>query len=124
MRANVHLRASFVTNPRVSRAPCVVMPNILPGGLGPPEVDAAIAAGGGPPLECDFVWRARRLVVETDGRAAHLSRRAFENDRRRDQRLMLAGWHGARFTWRQLEDEPATVVATLRGLVAAQTAAA
>jgi very-short-patch-repair endonuclease len=82
-----------------------------------PEVNSWIALEGGG-LEADFVWRGRRLCVETDGRAVHLTRHAFERDRRRDQRLLLAGWRVARFTWRQLEDEPATVAATLRGLLA------
>ncbi len=86
-------------------------------GLAAPEVNAQIVLCDGA-LESDFVWRSQRLVAETDGRAVHLTRGAFESDRRRDQRLMLGGWRVARFTWRQLADDPATVVATLRGLFA------
>jgi very-short-patch-repair endonuclease len=54
------------------------------------------------------------LIVEVDGRDVHATRRAFESDRRRDQRLMLLGWRVVRFTWRQLIFEPAYVEQTVR----------
>ncbi len=71
--------------------------------------------GGG--AEADFVWHEQRLVVEADGRDVHATRRAFEHDRRRDQRLTLLGWRVVRFTWRQLTEEPGYVAATLRALL-------
>ena len=85
-------------------------------GVPVPEVNAWI---GLEPTgyEPDFLWRRERLVAESDGRETHLTRRAFERDRRRDQRLMLAGWRVVRFTWDQVVDEPAVVAATLRGLL-------
>ena len=58
------------------------------------------------------------MIVETDGRAAHGTRRAFEHDRRRDQRLVLAGWRVIRVTWRQLTREPGELVRTLQALLA------
>jgi very-short-patch-repair endonuclease len=88
-----------------------------------PEVNAWIALEGGG-VEADFLWRERRLIVETDGRTSHMTARAFERDRRRDQRLMLAGWRVVRFTWRQVVDEPAVVEATIHGLLRATTASA
>jgi hypothetical protein len=71
----------------------------------------------------DFVWPEQRLVVETDGHAWH-SRTdlAAERDRRRDAALTLAGYRTQRFTWRQVVDEPALVVAVLRSLLAAWAA--
>jgi len=60
----------------------------------------------------------QRLIVETDGRDVHTTRQAFERDRERDQRLMLASWRVVRFTWRQLTREPERVAATLRALLA------
>jgi very-short-patch-repair endonuclease len=54
--------------------------------------------------------------VETDGHHVHGSRRAFEQDRRRDQLVLLAGYRVARFTWKQIVDQPhqvATTVSTL-----------
>ncbi|MEA2218555.1 MAG: hypothetical protein QOJ35_1181 [Solirubrobacteraceae bacterium] len=59
-------------------------------GLPRPEVNAWLPMSP-TGYEADFLWRAARLVVETDGRAVHRTRRAFEHDRRRDQRLILAG---------------------------------
>src|SRR6059036_3622316 len=47
-----------------------------------------------------------RLIVETDGHRTHGTRSAFERDRRRDQRLALAGWRVVRFTWGQIANGP------------------
>jgi predicted transcriptional regulator of viral defense system len=68
--------------------------------------------------EIDFTWPDRRLMVETDSLRHHGTRAAFERDRRRDQQLTAAGWRVVRFTWRQVEDTPAEVAATLRALLA------
>ena len=64
-------------------------------------------------LRVDFVWRRQRLIVETDGHETHRTRQAFERDRRRDQRLTLAGWRVIRVTWRQLTSRPDQVAAML-----------
>lgn len=88
-------------------------------GVPPGAVNAWIAFPDGNGAEADFLWRPQRLVVEVDGRDVHTTRRAFDSDRRRDQRLMLLGWRVARFTWRQVMYEPASVAATLRGLLSA-----
>jgi Protein of unknown function (DUF559)/Transcriptional regulator, AbiEi antitoxin len=86
-------------------------------GLPEPAVNPWIT-GDGWTYKADFLWRAERLVVETDGRAFHSSRRAFEHDRLRDQRLTLAGYTVVRFTWRQLLREPGRVQAVVRDLLA------
>ncbi|MFN2616400.1 MAG: DUF559 domain-containing protein [Thermoleophilaceae bacterium] len=83
-----------------------------------PVANARLELPGGS-LEVDFLWREASLVVETDGHRFHGTRHAFERDRRRDQRLLLAGYSVARFTWRQLLERPAEVTSTLRGLLAA-----
>jgi very-short-patch-repair endonuclease len=81
-----------------------------------PEVNIRLFAGG-EWLECDCVWRPQRLIVELDGRAFHATAAAFERDRARDRRLQAAGWIVVRVTWRQLREEPETVVADLRSLL-------
>jgi hypothetical protein len=87
-------------------------------GVPAPEVNAFIDPGDGePPIRVDFVWRERRVVVEADSRRHHLTGRAFEDDRRRDQRLHLAGWRPLRVTFRQLERERERIAATLQGLL-------
>ncbi len=87
-------------------------------GLPPDAVNQWIAYPDGSGAEADFLWRTQRLIVEVDGRDPHSARRAFESDRRRDQRLMLLGWRVVRFTWRQVTFEPAYVAGTVRGLLA------
>jgi very-short-patch-repair endonuclease len=68
--------------------------------------------------EIDFTWPDRRLMVEADSLRHHGTRAAFERDRRRDQRLTAAGWRVVRFTWRQVDEAPAEVAATLQSLLA------
>jgi very-short-patch-repair endonuclease len=67
--------------------------------------------------EVDLLWREQRLIVEVDGYAYHRSRHAFERDRRRDVELTAAGYRVIRFTWRQIVDEPETVIARLAVLL-------
>jgi predicted transcriptional regulator of viral defense system len=74
-------------------------------GLPRPEVNAVVAGH-----EVDFLWRRQRLVVETDGAATHLTPTAFEEDRRRDAALQVAGFRVVRFTWRQITDDSCRVV--------------
>lgn len=65
----------------------------------------------------DFLWPARRLIAETDGAASHLTPRAFEDDRRRDARLLLAGYRVVRFTHLQVTEQPDEVTSTLAALL-------
>jgi very-short-patch-repair endonuclease len=69
-----------------------------------------VRSGG---YEVDFLWRDSRLVVEVDGYAFHQDRAAFERDRRKDAALLASGLRVMRFTWRQIVDEPLTVVARI-----------
>lgn len=85
------------------------------GGLPTPAVNAWIALEP-TGYDADFLWRDRRLIAEVDGRDVHTARRAFEDDRRRDQRLMLAGFDVVRFTWRQVVFGPPRVESTIRAL--------
>src|SRR4051812_29541228 len=62
----------------------------------------------------DAVWRDQKLVVELDSRAHHMTTRAFEEDRERDEVLQLAGYRVIRLTWRRLTEYPERVVARLR----------
>jgi very-short-patch-repair endonuclease len=66
----------------------------------------------------DFVWREERIVIEADSRKWHDTRQRFETDRRRDQRLTVAGWTVIRTTWRQLKYRPHELRAVLVKLLA------
>ena len=68
-------------------------------------------------FEPDFLWPQQRLIVETDGRTTHLTRKAFEADRRRDQLLAEAGYMTLRLTWRQVTDEPERVARTIAAVL-------
>jgi predicted transcriptional regulator of viral defense system len=83
----------------------------------PDAVNAWIPYPDGSGAEADFLWHEHRLIVEVDGRDVHTTRRAFERDRRRDQRLATLGYRVIRFTWRQVTREPAYVTATLVALL-------
>jgi Protein of unknown function (DUF559) len=87
-------------------------------GVEPPEVNAYVDPGDGePPIRPDFVWRTQRVAIEADGFGTHKSRHAFEDDRRRDQRLISAGWRPVRVTDRQLKHERDRIVALLIDLL-------
>ena len=68
-------------------------------------------------FECDFVWTRERLIVETDGAAAHGTKRARRRDPVRDARLMAGGWRVWRVTWEQVVEEPKAVSEQLRQLL-------
>jgi very-short-patch-repair endonuclease len=68
-------------------------------------------------MEVDCAWPEQRVVVELDGRQAHDTAHAFDEDRARDRRLEAAGWRVVRITWRQLKETPAEVERDLRRLL-------
>jgi very-short-patch-repair endonuclease len=86
-------------------------------GLPHPEVNVPLDAGG-VRLTPDFLWRDAGLIVEADGRRYHDTDSAFQLDRRREQRLQLAGWRVSRCTWEQIDREPRNLADTIRGLLA------
>lgn len=73
-------------------------------GLPMPEVNVPI--GG---MTVDFLWRAERLIVETDSYATHGGTIAFEDDHERDMRLRRLGYAVHRFTEQQLALKPEAV---------------
>lgn len=61
----------------------------------------------------DFVWRNRRLVVETDAYVYHRGKIAFQDDRARDLRLRRLGFEVIRLSERQINEEPDQVTKVL-----------
>jgi hypothetical protein len=82
-------------------------------GLPRPTVGATIAG-----YEVDFAWPAARLIVETDGLATHRTRRAFEDDRKRDRRTLRAGYRTIRLTARALRTDGLELAEDLREMLA------
>ncbi|HEX6601522.1 MAG TPA: DUF559 domain-containing protein, partial [Solirubrobacterales bacterium] len=74
-------------------------------GLSSPST-AFVVAG----YELDFYWPDLRFAVELDVYATHGGHESFEEDRRRDEDLKLAGIELTRVTGRRLEREPQQVV--------------
>jgi hypothetical protein len=68
--------------------------------------------------EVDALWPDAKLIVELDSWEHHGHRAAFERDRARDPKLLLAGYRTIRITHRRLDIEPETVAAELRALLA------
>ena len=66
-------------------------------GIPRPEVNVHIEG-----FECDFVWREARLVVETDGAAAHGTDRARGGIPFATRELMTAGWRVWRVSYEQV----------------------
>lgn len=66
----------------------------------------------------DLCYPAVRLAIEADGFGVHGGRDAFEQDRARQNDLVLAGWRVLRFTWRQICREPDWVVDQIRAALA------
>lgn len=77
-----------------------------------PEVNVSINA-----FLVDFLWRDRRLIVETDGYRYHGDRAAFEEDRDRDLSLKVLGYEVIRLSYRQVAKEPTRVVELLMALL-------
>jgi very-short-patch-repair endonuclease len=86
-------------------------------GLPRPEVNVSLSVEGRH-LKPDFLWRDVGLIIETDSHRYHDTGSAFESDRRREQRLQLAGWQVSRCTWAQVEHEPRDLAARIQGLLA------
>ena len=73
-----------------------------------PKVNAQIEG-----YEVDFVWPEAKLIVETDGFAAHDTPKAFADDRRRDRHLRRAGFETIRLTPKDLDYEAEVVADVL-----------
>lgn len=67
----------------------------------------------------DAVWPEHNVVVEVDGWKFHRSKRSFEDDRRRDAKLVVCGWRVVRFTDKRVRQEPAAVARELSELLRA-----
>ena len=81
-----------------------------------PELNAWLEAQGHR-YRADCLWRAQRLIAELDSWQAHGTRSAFQTDKSRDRRLLLAGYATTRITSHQLDHEPHALAADLRVLL-------
>lgn len=68
--------------------------------------------------EVDALWPTAKLVVELDSWEHHGHRAAFERDRARDPKLLIAGYRTVRVTHRRLDREADRLAAEIRALLA------
>lgn len=90
----------------------LVLPRLVAMGLPRPLVNETLRIDG-ESLMVDFLWKAQRVIVETDGAATHQTPVAFQRDRHRDQLLLAAGYRVPRVTWDQIKHELDEVVARI-----------
>jgi hypothetical protein len=83
---------------------------VLVGRAGLPEPALNVVVEG---YVVDALFAEQRLIVEVDGWRTHKTKRSFENDRRRDVRLLIAGYRVVRFTYQRIMHEPHAVAREL-----------
>jgi very-short-patch-repair endonuclease len=88
---------------------------------GLPEPQCNVSVDG---IVVDFYWPQQRLVVEVDGFRFHKTRRAFEEDRRRDARHAVAGRRVIRPTHERIVHRPQALLSDLVRLLSAPGRAA
>lgn len=64
--------------------------------------------------ELDLAFPEQYVAIEIDGWAWHHDPTRFRHDRQRQNALVLAGWTVLRFTWHDLTQRPAQVIAEIR----------
>lgn len=74
-----------------------------------PIAQHEIADGAGFVARVDYAYPERRIAIELDSLRYHLTGEAFEADRRKRNRLRLAGWLVLEFTWKMVLEHPGTV---------------
>jgi very-short-patch-repair endonuclease len=87
-------------------------------GLPAPSMNCFVAG-----YEIDAYWAEARFGVELDVFETHGSRLSFEEDRERDDELLLAGIETTRVTGPRLDREPGAVVESLRRHLARRSGA-
>lgn len=67
----------------------------------------------------DLVWMKQKLIVEVDGYLWHKTRKDFEQNRRRDTKLQLAGFRVMRPTDRRIRHEPDELLSDVKRMLGA-----
>ena len=81
-------------------------------GLDRPRLEYRICRSDGTLIaQVDLAYPRRRVAIELDSVRWHHNRRSFVEDRRRRNRILLAGWDVLNFTWDDYLDRPADLCA-------------
>jgi hypothetical protein len=91
-------------------------------GLPVPRCQVKLRKQGGGIARVDLFWDEARLVVELDGHATHATRRARQAGAERTARLRLQGWEVVTFTYEDVVERPAYVLAMIESFLGLATA--
>lgn len=89
---------------------------LVPAGIPRPEVNGRVDLPGGRSVRVDLLLRDHLLAIELDGRD-HARGDQFRVDRWRDRELQKLGYRVLRFTWADVVQAPAVVIADVRRLL-------
>lgn len=92
-------------------------------GVPRPAVDVRIDTGLPVLGQADLVYEPQRVIVELDGARTHMTRRRYEEDRRRDSYLSARGWLTLRYTWRRITQDGDAVAREVRATLSLRSAA-
>lgn len=111
--------APWVAGGRDARQPqsvleAQVLRLLLAAKVPPPRCQYEVRLDAGARCFLDFAWPAERVALEVDGYAFHSDRGAFDSDRVRGNRLLVAGWHVLHTTAGELRSRPQQIVTALR----------
>lgn len=67
----------------------------------------------------DVGFPGSKVAIEADGFAFHSDQEDFQQDRERQNNIMLLGWQVLRFTWLDLTEYPQRVIAIIRSATSA-----
>lgn len=99
-----------------SRMEAKLLTRLTEAALPIPQTNARVRAGG-KIYEVDFLWRAERVVVETDGGRYHDNQVAGSRDSERNHALTHAGYAIPRLGWEDLRDRPGPAIAEIARLL-------
>ncbi|MBS1679204.1 MAG: DUF559 domain-containing protein [Actinobacteria bacterium] len=99
-----------------SRMEAKLLPLLTEAALPIPETNAKLRLAG-KVYEVDFLWRAQKLVVETDGSRFHDNPAAGARDSARNRALADAGYRLPRLGWEDLRDRPEETMRQIRQLL-------
>lgn len=91
--------------PAESALEVVILRVLRAHGVPAPELQFAVEVDG-ETFRLDMAYPRHLLFLEGDGFGVHGRRRAFEDDRWRQNLLVVHGWWPLRITWRQAHQQP------------------
>ena len=87
-------------------------------GVDRPSVDVHLDIGLPTLGQIDLVYEHAKVIIELDGAQTHMTRKRFEEGRRRDPYLSARGWLTLRFTWRRIHHDAAAVASEVTATLA------